>query len=199
MADVNSLLQLAKSGDEKALGALLEMYRSYLNMLARLQIGPSLRTQLSASDLVQETFLNAKRGLDGFRGQTERELIAWLRRIMANRLTDAVRRYERPGRDGQLEQNIRYQCDQSSLSLCQMLPARDPSPSDHFAHREREVILADALEKLPEAYRDVLVFRHLKGLKFDEVAHQMGRSLDSVKNLWVRAIGKLRSELESEQ
>ena len=50
---------------------------------------------------------------------------------------------------------------------------------------------------LPESYREVLVLRHLKGLKFAEVAEQMGRSLDSVKNLWVRAIGKLRSMLES--
>ncbi len=194
MTDVKSLLQRAKSGDDQALGSLLEIYRNYLNMLARLQIEPALRTQLSASDLVQETFLNAKRGLAGFRGQTERELIAWLRRIMANRMMDALRRQKRVGYG---RQQIEDQFDRSSMSLCGMLPTKDPSPSDQFAHREQEVILADALETLPESYREVLVLRHLKGLKFAEVAEQMGRSLDSVKNLWVRAIGKLRSELES--
>lgn len=197
MIDVNSLLRRAKSGDEQALGALLEMYRNYLNMLARLHIEPSLRTQLSASDLVQETFLNAKLGLAGFRGETERELIAWLRRIMANRMTDALRRHKRgtPGR--RVKQRIEDQINHSSMSLCRMLPTREPTPSEQFAHRETEVILADALETLPESYRDVLVLRHLQGLKFAEVAEKMGRSLDSVKNLWVRAIGKLRSELES--
>ena len=149
MIDVNSLLKRAKSGDDQALGTLLEMYRNYLNMLARLQIEPSLRTQLSASDLVQETFLNAKRGLAGFRGQSERELIAWLRRIMANRITDALRRQKHVSPGRLAKQRIEDQVDHSSMSLCRMLPTREPTPSEQFAHREMEVILADALETAP--------------------------------------------------
>ena len=197
MNDVNNLLQRAKNGDDQALGALLEMYRNYLNILARLQIEPSLRGKLSSSDLVQETFLNAKRGLAGFRGQTERELMAWLRRIMANRLTDGVRHYGGLGREKQVEQRIGNQVDRSSMSLCRMLPARDPSPSDQFAQREQEVLLADALETLPEAYREVLVLRHLEGLKFADVAQQMGVPWIASRICGCEPSGKLRCELES--
>jgi RNA polymerase sigma-70 factor, ECF subfamily len=197
MSDVKSLLQCARRGDRQALGTLLEMYRNYLIVLARLQVEPVLRAKISASDLVQETFLKAKCGLADFRGQTEPELMSWLRRILANRLTDAIRRFGGPERDVLAERRLDDELDRSSMSLGRMLPAADPSPSDQLAQREQEVLLADALARLPDDYREVLVLRHLKGHRFGEVAELMGRSVDSVKNLWVRAIGSLRSALES--
>ena len=70
------------------------------------------------------------------------------------------------------------------------------SPSQGAIRREQAVLLADALAKLPEHYRDVLVFRHLEGLSFPEIAQRMGRSLDSVEKLWVRGLNRLRQVLE---
>jgi RNA polymerase sigma-70 factor (ECF subfamily) len=198
MPDITCLLQRAKCGDTQALGALLEIYRNYLTVLARLQIEPALRGKLSTSDLVQETFLNAKQGIAGFRGRTEAELMAWLRRIMANRLSDALRRFSGPSRAIQTERQLADQMEQSSMVLGHIVPSHEPSPCEQLEQREQEVLLADALAALPDAYRDVLVLRHLKGLRFGEVAEQMGRSVDSVKNLWVRAIDSLRSALESQ-
>jgi RNA polymerase sigma-70 factor (ECF subfamily) len=58
--------------------------------------------------------------------------------------------------------------------------------------REQAVRLADALDRLPANYRDVLVLRHLEGLTFPEVARRMGRSLGSVEKLWIRALAQLR-------
>ena len=69
------------------------------------------------------------------------------------------------------------------------------SPSQQAARREEAVRLADVLCQLPEDYRDVLVLRHLEGLSFPDVAQRMGRSLDSVKNLWARALARLRDSL----
>jgi RNA polymerase sigma-70 factor (ECF subfamily) len=57
------------------------------------------------------------------------------------------------------------------------------------------VLLATALESLPEDYRDVLVLRHIQGLRLQEVAERMGRSVDSVKKLWARAIARIRQVL----
>lgn len=57
-------------------------------------------------------------------------------------------------------------------------------------------MLAEALAVLPEDYRDVIVLRHLEGLGFAEVALRMGRTEDSVKNLWVRALARLRRTLD---
>ena len=60
---------------------------------------------------------------------------------------------------------------------------------------ENSVLLADALERLPEPYRDVLIWRHLEGLSFADVAQRMDRSVDSVKHLWSRALEQLRCRL----
>src|SRR5262245_16517535 len=67
--------------------------------------------------------------------------------------------------------------------------------SRQAARRERAVLLADALGRLPEHYREVIILSHLEGLSFPEVARRMGRSVDGVKNLWARALGQLRRSL----
>ena len=69
----------ARQGNEAALQELLHPYRNYLKLLARLQIGRTLQAKLDESDLVQETLLNAWRAIQSFRGQTEAELMQWLR------------------------------------------------------------------------------------------------------------------------
>ena len=66
-------------------------------------------------------------------------------------------------------------------------------------NREQGVLLADALSELPEDYREVLILRHLDGLSFSEVAQRMGRTLDAVKQLWVRALERLRRGLRGRQ
>ena len=72
----------------------------------------------------------------------------------------------------------------------------DPSPSQHAASREQAVQLADALGALPADYREVIILRQLEDLPFPEVAERMGRSVDSVKNLWVRGLARLRRGME---
>jgi RNA polymerase sigma-70 factor (ECF subfamily) len=64
----------------------LEHFRSYLHLLARLQLDPWLRGKLDSSDVVQQTLLKAHANIGQFQGQTEEELAAWLRQILANHL-----------------------------------------------------------------------------------------------------------------
>src|SRR5262245_6399844 len=89
-----SLLRLARAGDRSALGKLLESYRRYLLLLVRLQINRKLQSKLDADDLVQETFLEAHGTFAGFRGNTEKELMSWLRSILASQLAAQARRYQ---------------------------------------------------------------------------------------------------------
>ena len=79
--------------------------------------------------------------------------------------------------------------------LDQGLVAAHSTPSRRAARREQAVLLADALNQLPPDYREVLVLRHLEGLTFPEVAARMGRTVDSVEKLWVRALPRLRRVL----
>jgi RNA polymerase sigma-70 factor (ECF subfamily) len=198
VADPMWLLTLARSGHAPALGQLLEHYRNYLELLARLQISRRLQGKIDADDLVQETFLEAHADFAQFRGTTEAELTGWLRQILiTNAISLARRYYGTQRRNIRLEREWADEFEQSSRVLDQGLIAPQSSPSQQAAKREQAVLLADALKRLPEDYREAIVLRQLEGLSFPEVAQRMLRSLDSVKKLWMRALTRLGQELEA--
>jgi RNA polymerase sigma-70 factor (ECF subfamily) len=191
--DPQELIRLARAGNEHTLGRLLELYRNYLSLAARVQISRRLQSKVDPADLVQETFLKAHRHFAQFRGTTEAELVAWLRQILAFNVANLVRHFYRTrGRDVRLERELVDDLERSSQAWGQGLIAEQSSPSQGAARREQAVLLADALGKLPAGYAEVIVLRHLEGLPFAEVARRMGRSVDSVEKLWVRALAQLR-------
>jgi RNA polymerase sigma-70 factor (ECF subfamily) len=194
--DLDPLLRRARGGDTAALGELLQRYRSYLTLLARLQINRRLQGKADPADLVQETFLDAHRAFLAFRGATEAELVAWLRQILGANVVDLVRRFLGAGRrDVRLERELAGELEQSSRDWKARVAAVQSSPSQHAARREQDVLLADAIARLPDTYREVLILHYLEGLSHPDVARQMGRTLDSVKNIWARALRKLRHSL----
>jgi RNA polymerase sigma-70 factor (ECF subfamily) len=191
--DPEHLLRQARQGDSSALGQLVELYRGYLALLARMQISTRLQVKADPEDLVQETFLKAHRDFAQFRGTSEKEWVAWLRQILAYNLAHLVRRYHgSKRRDIKLERAMEEALDESSSALDRGLATPDTSPSKQAIRREQSVLLADALNQLPADYREVIILSHLQGQSFPEVARQMGRTLDSVKNMWARALAKLR-------
>jgi RNA polymerase sigma-70 factor (ECF subfamily) len=194
--DLAVMLSHARDGDGRARGDLLERYRNYLTLLARLQVDRRLQVKFDAADLVQETFLEAHRDFAQFRGECEAELVGWLRRILATNLANLVRRYYgTQRRDPHLERDLNEALDQSSRALDRGLAAPQSSPSHQAARREQAVILADALQRLSSDYRDAIILRHIEGLSFPDVARRMGRSEDSVKKLWARGLARLRLAL----
>lgn len=193
-AGPDRLLRLARAGSQTALGQLLEGYRPYLALLARLGIGRRLQAKVDAADVVQETLLKAHRDFAAFRGGTEGELTAWLRQVLVWTLANQVRRYQGArGRDPRLEVELRAVADGSVLSGGLIDPGT--SPSGRAARREGGVLLADALGTLPAHYREAVVLRHLEGLSFPQVAERMGRSEESVKKLWARGLALLKKTL----
>ncbi len=195
-ASPEELLNLALGGDSEALGALLGIYRQYLSLLARTQVGRRLQGKADSSDLVQETCLEAHRHIHQFRGKTEAEFAAWLRSILAGLVANLVRRYlGTKQRDARLEQSLAVELNNTSCILDRGLVAAVNSPSEQAVQREASLQLAGALEQLPADYRQVIILRHLEGLPFAEVAAQMSRSIDSVEKLWVRALARLRKSL----
>jgi RNA polymerase sigma-70 factor (ECF subfamily) len=194
----NELLRRACAGDEDARGRLLEAYRGYLTLLARAQLGRRLQGKVDPSDLVQEAFLEAHRDFRQFSGQTEAELLAWLRRVLATSLADQVRRYHgTQRRDPRLEIRLAVKLDKSSEALQRGLMAPDSSPSDRASRDEEALRLAEALEQLPADYREVLLLRHFQGLTFPAIARRLDKTLDRVKNVWLRGLARLRRTLEA--
>jgi RNA polymerase sigma-70 factor (ECF subfamily) len=191
--DVPFLLAAAKRREDQALDQLLGLYRNYLRLLARTWLDVAVRGKADPSDLVQETLIKAHRAFDGFRGNEEAELVAWLRQIMARQLTDLVRRLKADRRDIAREQRLDSRMHDR---LHDMATSTFAGPSAAARRREMGVLLADALAKLSPARREVIVLRNLEELDWPEIARRMGKSEAAVKKLWARALLSLRPLLE---
>src|SRR5581483_11405647 len=99
----SELIRRWRRGEEQALAQLFERYRHYLRILAQTQMGRQLRAKCEASDLVQQTLLEAYRDFASFQGQQEGDLLAWLRRILAHNLFNEARRFAAQQRDAARE------------------------------------------------------------------------------------------------
>lgn len=173
----------------------VEDYRSYLVLLARLQIGPRLRAKVDASDVVQQAILHAHERRDQFRGATEGEWLAWLRAILANALGAVVRRYDAQARDPGRERSLEAELERSSSRLEGLLVTDLTSPSERAVRGEELLRLTHALARLPEDQRRVVELHYLKGLPVAEVAEQIGRTRPSAVGLLFRGLKRLRELL----
>jgi RNA polymerase sigma-70 factor (ECF subfamily) len=168
----------------------LERYRNYLQFLARVRLGHWLQGKMSSSDVVQETLLKAHQHRDDFRGQTEEEWRAYLRRILANTVADACRHLGN-------EQDIVRLMDESSAQLEAWL-LEQTSPSMKVQKEELLVHLGDALAQLPADQRTAVEMRYLREprLSLEEIAKELNRpSAKAVAGLLHRGLEKLRSLL----
>lgn len=190
---ISDLLQRARQrpGD---LELLFAQCRNYLNVLARAQVEKKLQAKVDASDLVQQTLLEAYRDFRNFRGGTEAEWLAWLRQILSHNAANFIRHWQTTGKR-QARREVSLASEDSSAG-----PRLDPSdngesPSQQLMRKEREVLVADAVARLPPDYQEVINLRNLQRLPFNEVAERMGRSRPAVQMLWLRALNQLQQIL----
>jgi RNA polymerase sigma-70 factor (ECF subfamily) len=169
-----------------------ERFREYLRLLAGLQLDPRLQGKVDLSGVVQQTLLEAHQALEQFRAFDNRERTTWLRRALANNLTDEVRRLGRGSRNVRLERSLEAALESSSLCLERFLATEEASPSDQSILNEQILRLADALAQLPDDQRNAVVWHHLQGRPLAEIALELDRSRGAVGALLLRAMKKLR-------
>jgi RNA polymerase sigma-70 factor (ECF subfamily) len=188
------LIQSTRAGSADALGRLLEGCRAYLLLVANRHLGPDLQAKGGASDLVQETFLEAQNDFPRFQGRTHQDLLNWLRGILRHNLADFRRRYrDRPGRRISQERPLDAG---GPAELSNQLVAETPAPQERAVAAEEAEAVRQAVARLPEDYRRVIALRHEQGRSFHDISQEMGRTTEAVRKLWCRALERLRQDMK---
>jgi RNA polymerase sigma-70 factor (ECF subfamily) len=173
----------------------LDRTRSYLLLLARMQLDARARTKIDPSGIVQQTLLAAHAKQGQFSGD-EAGLLAWLRKALANNLRDARRALRREKRDPAREQSLEASLDASSSRLASWLAANQSSPSRQAMRHEDVLRLTDALALLPDAQREAIVLHHLQDWSLAETARRLDRSDAAVAGLVHRGLKRLRELMQ---
>jgi RNA polymerase sigma-70 factor, ECF subfamily len=187
-------ISAAKGGCADALGHALEACRPYLLRVANLHLEPDLKAKVGASDLVQETFLEAQRHFAHFNGTSETELLAWLRSILINNALNCGRLY-RQTQKRQIDREVNLM-DSGQDQVLNEVVDQGETPSGAARAVERDEGLARALGRLPEQYRQVIRWRSYERCSFEEVGRRLDRSADASRKLWIRALNQLEQMLE---
>jgi RNA polymerase sigma-70 factor, ECF subfamily len=188
------LIRQARSGSNDALGRLLDGCRRYLLQIAADDLDPRLRAKGGASDIVQETFLEAQRDFSEFMGESEPELLAWLRNRLHYRVTKFARTFRGTAKR---EVGREVPLDGDSSRACLNPAADQPSPSENILRDECDHALERAMERLPEEYRRVIQLRYREGQSFEQIGESLARSPNSARKLWARAIERLKRDLRT--
>lgn len=165
-------------------------------MLARAQLGPQLQSRFDASDLVQQTLLEAHCHLDQFRGSTEGEMAAWLKKMLSFNVQDLLRAQRRQKRDVTREQSLDADMEKTCTRLQAWLQAVQTSPSGKVSRDEQILQLGRAMEQLPDSQRLAVEFHHLMGLSLAETAERLERTTPAVAGLLRRGLSRLRELLD---
>ena len=193
-SSADQLLTSARGGSTESLGSLLLLYRSYLLSVANSELGDDLRAKMGASDLLQETFLEAGRDFESFSGTDLKELQGWLRQILLNNLANSVRSYRRSEKRD-VSREIAAE-SAASEPLFARLKSRGETPSRLLMNEEMLGSVRAAVQRLPEQYQSVVILRNYERLPFEEIGARIGRTPEAARKLWCRAIKQLQDDLE---
>jgi RNA polymerase sigma-70 factor (ECF subfamily) len=184
------LINGARAGSSQALGRLLERFRYYLLRCSNAEIGPDLQSKGSASDLVQDTFMDAHRSFSVFSGGSPEQFRAWLRRILVRKLAN-FRRHYRATCKRQSAREISLEASGIVTQLAIESSVQSPSPSWTVAQGEQIEHMRIAFQSLPQLYRDVIGMRFRDKMPFDRIGQQIGCSAEAARKTWLRSIKRL--------
>jgi len=181
--DEKRLIDSAKSGNKIAFGKLIRQYEKTVYSFAF----KICRDKEKAEEAMQETFINAYRGLKSFSGNSK--FSTWLYRIVTN---NCLMMHRKKSHEPvvSLEDSELYR-ETGELQV----PHWGETPHDAVLNKELKEILDKAIQKLPLEYRIVFVMRDVEGLSTKEVGKSLKLSAPAIKSRLHRARLFLRNEL----
>jgi RNA polymerase sigma-70 factor (ECF subfamily) len=198
--DTDQLLDRASHGDGAARQELLIRHRQRLRKLIALRLDRRLAARVDPSDVVQEALADADRKLADYMRERPLPFYPWLRQIAVERVAKLHRRHLHAGKRNarREEPGVLNLPDESALQLAGRLLAPDSSPSRNLLRQESRQRVQDALARLSERDREVLVLRYLEQLSTKETGAVLGLTEAGVKSRHLRALERLRGLLDEE-
>jgi RNA polymerase sigma-70 factor (ECF subfamily) len=189
-APLDEMIAAAKTGSNSALGRALSTCRPQLLRAARRGLVPALRPLVGASDIVQDTFVNATKAFRVFRGESGSQFLNWLRRILCNRIAEIGRR-EGMRRLGSVPtfRNVAHD------RLSALAPSEEKSPSSIASERENTEMIRAGLARLSAYDQQLLRLRFDDGFNFVQIGQRFELSEDAARMSFTRALERLRQEL----
>ena len=154
--------------------------------------------KIDLSGVVQQTLLEAYQAGDDFPSGAAQQT-GWLRRALANNLTDEIRKLGSRGQERVEEQSLEQALEASSARLEAWLAREESTPCRAAMHKERLGRLAEALLRLPDDQRLAVELHHLQGLSLAGVGQRLGRSREAVAGLVFRGLKHLRTLVAEEE
>jgi RNA polymerase sigma-70 factor, ECF subfamily len=199
--DTDELLRRVAGGDADARNQLLAKHRQRLCQLIEVRLDRRLRPRIDPSDIVQDALAEASHKLCEYARRRPLPFYPWLRRLVWERLLQVHRQHVRAQRRSVRREEL---CglalpDESAGDLAERLVACGSSPSGRLQHSEQRQRVQQALARLGEADREVLILRYLEDLSTAEIAAVLELTESAVKMRQLRGLQRLRDLLDNEE
>ncbi len=197
--DTEELLRRSACGDGAARQELLARHRGRLRQMIAVHLDRRLLARLDPSDVVQEVLVEAHEKLDDYLKQPPLPFYPWLRQMAWQRLLKIHQHHHAQKRSVRREgPDILALPEESIGDLAERLVVSGTSPSKQLLREELRQRVRDALERLRERDREVLVLRYLEQLSLAEIAAVLGTTEGAIKTRHARALLRLQALLGEE-
>jgi RNA polymerase sigma-70 factor (ECF subfamily) len=192
-AEIVALVARLQSGDQAALGELFDHHRAKLRRMVELRLDHRLAGRVSASDVLQEAYIDALKRVEHYFSKPGQPFFGWLRLVVGQRIADVHREHLAGKRDAGRELGN----NADSTCLAARLVGRASSPSQAAQRNETFAQLEEALNQMDALDREVLALRHFEELSNTETAEILGIQTAAASKRYVRALARLKEILES--
>ena len=193
---IQTLLNRAQDGDQTALEALFKLHSAMLLRAIALRMDRRLAARVDASDVLQETYLEAFKRLPGYLEQQRMPFYLWLYWIAREKVLALHRRHLGAEKRAVTHEAPPLPADRSATSVSTVIAGHDSSPSQALAKAELAERLRQALGQLDNDARGLILWRHFEQLSARETAQLLEISEAAASKRYIRAVERLRTILE---
>jgi len=191
MVDGHHARTASSSDDGHEFESRVRPLHGRLTLWISLRMGPALLSRMSVDDVLQETLLQAHRSLASFEEVDEDAFRRWIFSIAENRIKDLHRYHTAKKRD--LGREARTQDERA---LLERISTGDPTPSSLMRHKETDDRVAEAILRLPEALREILILHAIELVPLRQIAKQMRTRPETIAARYAQSLAALKNELD---